>query len=964
MKQRILILILSFITLCNIFAQEFKSVPGDPLKLRVYKLKNGLTVMLSVNKKEPRIQTFITTNAGSKNDPADHTGLAHYLEHMCFKGTDKYGSKDWSKEQPLLEEIYSLYEQYGQTSDEAKRKLIYKKIDSVSSEAAKYAIANEFDKMISNLGGQQTNAFTSVEQTSYTTNIPSNMLETWLSVESERWRNPAMRLFHTELEAVYEEKNISLDNDGSKLYETFFANIFKNHPYGTQTTIGTIEHLKKPSINEILKFYRTYYVPNNMAIILVGDFNPDVAIKDIEKKFSYMTPKPIPTFTFKPEEKSNKPNVEEVFGQTPERLMLGWRCGGVGTKDADLLTLADLILAYKGAGFLDLNITKAQTAQSASCSPDIRKDYSIHTFSGTPKTGQKLEEVKDLIFEQLDKLKKGEFDENYLKSILKNLYVDKLKQFETNEGRAYSILDCFTMGADWATYVNEISRLSKYSKNEIVEFANKFYDNNYTIVYKRQGIDSNVKKVDKPEITPVSVNREDVSPFCKTILESNPPSLKPVFLNYKKDISTVKLKNATPVYSVPNTDNKLFSLHYVFQMGRKNDKVLPIALDLLKYLGTDKLTAEQIAKEFFNLACEFSVSTTDEQMLISLNGLQDNFVPALQLFEKYISNAKPDQAALDKLVAMYIKNRIDAKKSKQQIGSALVNYATYGPKNPVTDRINEAELKALKVEDLVNILESIFNFKHEVLYYGPEKLTTVAGILNANHALVPNPKDYPAPTIYARQVMNSNKVYFANYDKMVQAELNWIRRANVYTPSEETVQTAFNQYFGGDMSSVVFQTIRESKALAYSTWSGITSPNKQGESNYIRAYVGTQADKLADAISSMNELLNSLPKSEQGFEQAKMAIKSSIETGRILKSDILFNFLASRKLGLDYDIRQNVYKEIDNLKFDNVDKFHKTYFASKPFSLCVVGDKTKIDFSILRKQGELKELSLEDIFGY
>ena len=221
----------------------YKYVTNDPTNARFYTLKNGLTVILSPTNKEPRIQCYVAVRAGSKTDPATNTGLAHYLEHMLFKGTDKYGSLDWDKEKVELEKIDALYEKYNQTKDPAQRKEIYKEIDRVSGIASKYAIANEYDKMLSAMGAQGTNAFTSFEQTVYTDDVPANALDKYIAVQAERFRNPVLRLFHTELEAVYEEKNRSLDSDGSLVFETLLSNVFKKHNYGQQTTIGTVEHL-------------------------------------------------------------------------------------------------------------------------------------------------------------------------------------------------------------------------------------------------------------------------------------------------------------------------------------------------------------------------------------------------------------------------------------------------------------------------------------------------------------------------------------------------------------------------------------------------------------------------------------------------------------------------------------------------------------------------------------------------
>jgi predicted Zn-dependent peptidase len=246
----------------------YKTIPGDPMKARFYTLKNGLTVILSVNAKEPRIQTLIGVRAGSNNDPKDHTGLAHYLEHLLFKGTYRFGTLDSAKESVYINKIENLYDTYNKASDAAARKTIYRQIDSISGIAATLAIANEYDKMMTAMGAQGTNAHTSVEETIYEEDVPANAIDKYLAVQAERFRSPVFRLFHTELEAVYEEKNRGLDDDRTKVYETMLSSLFPHHNYGQQTTIGTIEHLKNPSLKAIREFYNTYYVPNNMAIVM------------------------------------------------------------------------------------------------------------------------------------------------------------------------------------------------------------------------------------------------------------------------------------------------------------------------------------------------------------------------------------------------------------------------------------------------------------------------------------------------------------------------------------------------------------------------------------------------------------------------------------------------------------------------------------------------------------------------
>ncbi|RFM24090.1 MAG: insulinase family protein, partial [Candidatus Thermochlorobacter aerophilum] len=325
--QQLITLVFFLFTSIGAFADTYKyeTVPNDPLKARIYTLKNGLKVYMTVYKDEPRIQTYIAVRAGSKHDPADATGLAHYLEHMLFKGTDKFGTTDAAQEKIYLDQVIRLYEVYRRTTDSTKRATLYRQIDSLSFLASKFAIASEYDKMLSAMGAKGTNAYTFVEQTVYVNDIPSNQLEKWLEVESERYRNPVMRLFHTELEVVYEEKNRTLDSDPRKVFQELFANLFPKHQYGTQTTIGTIEHLKNPSIQAVIDYYNTYYVPNNMAICLSGDFNPDEAIKLIDKYFGGFRPKPIPKFVPAQEAPIQAPIVRNVYGPDAESVTIGFR---------------------------------------------------------------------------------------------------------------------------------------------------------------------------------------------------------------------------------------------------------------------------------------------------------------------------------------------------------------------------------------------------------------------------------------------------------------------------------------------------------------------------------------------------------------------------------------------------------------------------------------------------------------
>lgn len=937
----------------------------DPLKVRTYKLKNGLTVMISVNKSEPRLQTLIAVRAGSKNDPADHTGLAHYLEHLLFKGTDRYGTIDYAKEKVYLDQIENLYEKYNHTTDAAARKAIYHQIDSVSGIAAQYAIANEYDKMISSIGAKGTNAFTSFEQTVYENDIPSNQLDRWLEIESERFRNPVIRLFHTELETVYEEKNIGMDNEARKVAEATLAALFPHHPYGTQTTIGTVEHLKNPSIKAIKEYIQRYYVPNNMAIILAGDVDPDKAIAAIERTFGKMEPRPVPPFTFTPEQPITAPIEKNVFGPDEESLQMTFRFPGAGTREEHLLELTDLLLAYKTAGFIDLNLKKQQKVQDAGSFPMVLKDYTVHYFTGKPREGQTLEQVRDLLLEQIEHVKKGEFDEATLKAVVRNMAVDQMRGFETNDNRAYTMLHAFTTGIDWNTVANHIQELAKFTKKDVVDFANKAYGNNYVIVYKRKGTDPETPtKIEKPEITPISVNREAQSEFVTNILNENAAEIKPHFIDYSKDISRATLKNDLPLYYLKNSENGTFSMYYVWDMGKNNNKKFPLAIRYLQFLGTDKLTSEQLSRKFFELGLEFEVAPMGDQLRISLSGLSDSFAEGVKILDDLMKNAQPNQQALSMLIASDLKSRANSKLNKQTIlWDACRSYAMYGKKNAFTDRIPEADLKNLKAEEIVGIIHSLISYPHKVLYYGPMAKEAVAKVMNQFHQTPKTRTVIPPAVEYPRQKIDEDVIYFVDYD-MLQAELIWVGNPTPYDPKNEPMAQIFNEYFGSGMSSVVFQTIRESKALAYATFGAYVTPQRKEDPFYALSYVGTQADKLSEAIPAMDELLQTMPRTDQSFDMARAALRNKLETERINRTDVLFSLLEAEKKGVDHDLRSDLYADLGTVSMDDLLRFHKDRFANHHYAICLLGSKSKLDMDLLRKRAKVVELTLTDIFGY
>ena len=476
MRLKTILFTLALTAISSVSAKDyhFTTVKGDVMQTRIYTLDNGLKVYMSVNKEQPRLQANIVVRTGSRNDPAETTGLAHYLEHLMFKGTQQFGTTDYAKEKPYLDEIERRYEYYRTLTDPTQRKNAYHEIDSVSQLAARYNIPNEYDKLMASIGSEGSNAYTSNDVTCYVENIPSNEIANWARIQADRFQNMIIRGFHTELEAVYEEKNISMGSDGSKEYAALWKLLAPTHPYGTQTTIGEQEHLKNPSIVNIKNYFHRYYVPNNVAIVLAGDFNPDAVIAIIDRYFGSWKPsKQLSRPEFEAQKTITSPRDTTVIGLDAENIMMGWRFKGANQLQNDTLDIVNRMLSNGKAGLLDININQPMKAMETGTYLDELHDYSMLLIEGVPLQNQKLDDLKALILAETTKLGRGEFSDDLLPAVLANKKLQYYKSLDSNQKRVSMMVDAFVNDKPWADVTQQIERQEKLTKQDIIDFARR-----------------------------------------------------------------------------------------------------------------------------------------------------------------------------------------------------------------------------------------------------------------------------------------------------------------------------------------------------------------------------------------------------------------------------------------------------------------------------------------------------------
>ena len=943
----------------------YESVKGDPMQARIYTLKNGLKIYLSVNKEKPRLQTFIAVKTGSRNDPAETTGLAHYLEHLMFKGTTHFGSSNVEAEAPLLDSIQNRFEAYRHITDPAKRRQAYHEVDSISQLAAKYNIPNEYDKMMAAIGSEGSNAFTSNDVTCYVEDIPSNEIETWAKIQSDRFKNMVIRGFHTELEAVYEEYNISLANDGEKEWGALGKKLFPKHPYGTQTTIGTQDHLKNPSIVNIKNYFNRYYVPNNVAICMAGDFDPDKVVAIIDKYFG----------DWKKSDNLSRPEYPalapltapvdtSVVGLEAENVMIGWRTPADVSLASDTLRVVAQMLNNGKAGLFDIDLNQPMKVQGAGCGYEGMCDYGQFILQGNPKQGQTLEEVRTLMLAEIDKLKKGQFSDDLLPSVVNNFKLEFYKSLDKNRNRTNMFMDSFINGKPWSQTALAIDHISKITKAELVAFANRFFTDGYVTVYKRQGNDTTIHKIDKPQITPIPTNNDKQSEFLKAIVNTEPEPIQPRFVDYQKDLTKATTRRGLPVLYKQNTQDDLFTLTFRYPFGDESDHRYSVAADYLDYVGTAKLSNQQIKQQFYKLACDYSVSVGTDAITVTLTGLNTNLPQALALMENVLGNAKANKTAWGQYVDLVVKARQDAKTNQRSCFSSLVNYGKYGAYNPHRAQMTEKELRAANPQELLALLKGLKNYQHTLLYYGPSTLKALDALVSKAHVTPTKLAVAPASKPYTLQRTPKTEVWLAPYDAKNIYMIMYNNEGKKWSPEKAAIEDLFNEYFGGGMNAIVFQELREACGLAYSAGASYYQPYRPTEDESFNTTIISQNDKMMDCIREFNNLLDSMPQRQAGFELAKQSLMKTLATTRVTRYNVLTDYLWSQRYGLDYDLNQKIYEMLPKLQLKDLVEFAKENIANKAYRYLILGDEKNLDMDALNKIAPVRKLTTEETFGY
>ncbi len=922
----------------------------DRTGLQEYKLANGLTVLLWEDHNLDDVEGYVAVRAGSIDEPAECTGLAHYLEHMLFKGTQRIGSIDWEKEKPHYEAIIALYDELAKTTDKVQRDTLIARINRESLEAAKYSTTEDFFNLLDGMGATDVNAFTSYDMTCYHNHFAGNRMLQWLTIFSDRLINPVFRTFQAELENVFEEYNMYEDNVSTQQQNKMYGTLYAGHAY-ERNVIGLPEHLKSPQLSKLIEFYNTWYVPNNMALIIVGDFDAEATKPMIEQTFGRLEPKPLPERTKYPNSEFKPGKYKFNLGYYPQVV---WGYEGVKMGDPDQLTLdfvCRLLSNGTETGLLD-KISLDGIVTYATCYNDSRRDMgrimvvAMPYYDVNQQTYESNAATEKIVMKEIDKIKNGEIEDWLIETVKAEYAQSNAISFEDGDNKMMMLVYSYVYNEPIDNLFTENARIQALTKEDIQRVAKKYFSAEHITIAFEEG-EKKVNKLDKPKIKPLDMPKGVETEYAKAFKQIPCGEVKQTYL----DLSEVKVNEIADKvklhYSV-NPANNIFSMTLRYGVGTKKKPMLEYVADMMNVAGIMPSTEPQaFRRQLAELGGRVSYGVSDSYFTVSIMGDEAHLAQICQLVQKQMLFPKFDHRQFEAMQGGELSSRFRMSRMDNLQASALREYVLYGDKSayidvvPFMDIYHMDELK-LKVE-----FDDATKYALDIYYCGQKPMNEVSTILNGNLPLKEGMIASTSPEFRDRKAYDKTQIYFLPNSNVQQATLYFYFEGVPFELNQSVVMSAFNQYLSGGFTGLILDEIRTKRSMAYTASGYMSQGALPGRNNAFMGYIGTQSDKVADAIETFMGLLDTMPQHPERIETIKTIL---LQEAQIAKPD--FRGKAAtydywQLMGYTDDPARTEVPEIKNLTWDQLYNFYLTYVKDKPMTIIMMGDPKKIDMKRL-----------------
>ena len=933
----------------------------NPLDVKTFTLSNGMEVWINEDHSLPKVFGAVVVKAGARDCPG--TGIAHYFEHIMFKGTEKIGTLDYAAEKPYLDSIAVLYDRLAEAPAE-ERETIQKEINRLNIAASRYAVPNEFDNLITACGGSGLNAYTSNDVTVYHNSFVSAYFEQWAELNSERLIDPVFRLFQGELETVYEEKNRAESNEMSAFSQMLSAEGYKGSPY-EYPIIGTTENLKTPRLSQMAEFFEKYYVAGNMGLMLTGDVDAQKALPVLERTFGRIRPgtpeRPAVTGlkAFEGE------HIVQALVKIPVIKISALCFRGPSKKDADCLPMslmAFMLNNSEGIGLLDKLMTDKKILAGVCMYPDLAfEEAGLFPVLIMPKLFfQRNKKAEARVLAVLDQIKQGDFSEEFFESCKMTYKKHLVTQIESFSGRMNEMVNAYAQGRDWEEVLREIEAIDALTKDDMVALAGKYFTSDRLVIRKKYG---NPEKDDlqKPPYDKITPKDDVSSAYALALLsEAEKVALPKIVVDFENDARKTEIQPLVHLYTVDNPVNDVFNLTIEYPVGTIDYPALERVTSYLTLLGTETMGYDAHRAKLQALGGSMDVSANSRSFFVSVSGFDNRFEETLALVADLLQHPAGDKAKLSILKQGELTDRIMLKRDLTELDNALVEYLVYG------DRSSYLWDKGkLDNETLLSVLKEVQGYECDVHYSGSLPDEQVASALKEILASDRERKEKPYYTARDIVLKGESQVFFIPKKKSPQTRIEALVLADKITdlPTRYT-STAAGSYFGGGMGSVLFQEIREFRSMAYSTNAYFLKQLycvRDQSPAYLKAFVGTQGDKTIDAMTVLDSLIRRLPQSEKRLEMTRKNMWSDRVTSYPTFRAISREIATDLREGFTFDPAKEEYALLERLTMDDIYKLWNQQISGRPIVWAIVGDPDKIGLENLSKFGTVTQLKPGDV---
>ena len=935
--------------------------------LITYTLDNGLTVMLWEDKDAPDVTGYVAVRAGSLDEPEEYTGLAHYLEHMLFKGTQRIGALDWEKEKPLYERIIALYDRYAETTDPAERAALAKQINEASMAAAEVSTTEDMFLLLDGMGATDVNAFTSYDMTCYHNSFPAEQMLRWLTLYSDRLTDPVFRTFQAELEKVFEEYNMYEDGMNTQQSNRLMEEVYKGHPY-ERNVIGKAEHLKNPRLSRLIEFYNTWYVPNNMALILVGNFNTERTVPMIASTFGRLQPKELPERKAYPDT-DYKGNPKKTF-RIGYRPSVVWAYKGVKVNDKDLLPLqlvVNLLNNSSRTGLLD-KLNMDGDVSSVHAYMDARRDAGRLMISAIPyydpnqRSYSSNGATEKTVMNQVNRLVKGDIPD-WLVQSAKDAYIrDFDLAFEDYEAKVSYLVQCFVYDIPVDDIFTEKERLQALTREDIMQTAKQYFKQDHLTVQFEEG-EPKKDKLPKPDIQPLNPPSDAETEYARAFRQIPTDSVQPVYQNLN-EVMIRKLDKHVTLHYTPNPKNDIFSLVLRYGIGTRQQPLLQYAVALMNSAGIAPDTDNQTFRRQLNeLGGSLAYGVNDSYMTVQIIGREENLTDICQLVSQQMLMPNLDYKKMDMVRSSYLSSRLYLPQMDEAQQDALLEYVLYGQRSDYIDVIPVSDIRDATITSLTALFVNATNYDLTIHYCGQKPMQEVRALLTGNLPLQQNMQDSESPVLRDRERYSETAVYFFPNHKLQQAKIYFYIEDSLYTKEQDVVREAFNQYFSGGFSGLVLDEIRTKRSMAYIASGTVRKPVIPNRNAMFMGYIGTQSDKVPDAVRTFMNLVNEMPEHPDRIDAIRTQLRQQGISSRPLFRNKSFVYEQWRRYGYGDDPARANEQAINDLTFDRIRDYYRQHVQHKPVAIIIVGDPKYINKKTMSGLGKFNTLSKGHLFN-